>query len=194
MRHHRIDDHVIHLDLGILLADAPACIEKDAIGHLEYIVFVYQGETAPALHREFKCTFRDALATGPGDAAKRNRHVGRHQNFAVARLHVAVGVEALGVFANYDQIEGPRDRGNSRKGPGRPDVGKEIELLAKEFGRIDFAFAFVLEVIGGHWAQHQAVRVPDLLQQIRRDCDPVPGKRIVPGDVVLEREGKAESG
>jgi hypothetical protein len=123
---------------------------------------------APAL-RQLECRARDTFAALPRDAAHGNGDILGHQHLAASRLHVAVGVKALGVLARDHEIEFAAAQLKSGIGTRRPDIGEQVEALAQRHRWVDLAARRVFELKCVGRPEHDAVRAPRLLNDVRMD-------------------------
>ena len=64
----------------------------------------------------------------------------------------------------------------------------QIQAFAKKLGRVDFTLGFVLEVIGCHRSQHQAIGRTDFLKQRRRHGRAKLLQTLMTGDIVKQLE------
>src|SRR6266850_1954120 len=145
-----------------------------------------------ALCRQAEGDARYPSARFARNPAERNDDILGHQDLAVALFHVAVGVESLGVLAHHDEIERADFRGNALIGPGRPNVGEEIEVLAEERGRIELALRGI-EVERRGRAEDQSVGRARFVQKLRPYGRAVALETLVARDVLdqFELERKA---
>jgi hypothetical protein len=87
--------------------------------------------------RQVACGVRDAAAGGAGDLAHRQRSVGVGHELGDAGVHVAIGVETLGRFADDHQVDRLGERRQAGAGPAGADVGAEREAAAQDARRIE---------------------------------------------------------
>ena len=158
MSHHGIDEDVVHDEARKGMCGLAADIQEHAVTDLEHIGLVNDREVLPAAHRKLAGRLCNSLTAMPCDPPKRDDDVRRDEEFAVALLHVAIGVKAFGILPHHHEVKRAKPVMQPRVGSRRPDICKQIEILAKEFGRIDFAALLVLEIKGGGGTQDQTVR------------------------------------
>ena len=157
MRHHGVHNKVIDGDLRKLATHLMANVNKHAVRNAQHIGFVHNGHVFFSGHGQLKSRSGNPLAAQPRDAPERHHHIGRDQHFATAGFHIAVSVKALGVLAHHHQVklaEPNRQTGVSACGA---NIGKQVQVLAKKLGGVDFSSRFVLELVCGHGAQHQPI-------------------------------------
>ena len=88
-------------------------------------------------HGELEGGLGDAGRGLPGDLAHGERKIRRRHEFAGAEKHVAVGVEAFGVFAHDDEVDRlATTRRKTLTRARRADIGVKFENFAQLAGRI----------------------------------------------------------
>jgi hypothetical protein len=122
---------------------------------------------AAPLDRELAGRVRNPLAAVPGDAAKRDHDIGRDQKLAMALLHVAVGIKALGILPHHNEIKRAEGVAHAGIGPRGAQIGEQIEILPEIFRGIDLARALVLEIGCRSRPEDQAVGIANDFQQAR---------------------------
>src|SRR5262249_601020 len=118
---------------------------------VEHVRLVHRGHLLAAAARPLERNARYALALTGRHLAHRYRHVlGRHE-LPASHEHVAVGIEALGAFAENHEAYGFPGQSHAHARLWRADIGEEIELYPQLARWIDPAlFARrILEVIDG---------------------------------------------
>ncbi|OIQ69773.1 hypothetical protein GALL_486220 [mine drainage metagenome] len=123
------------------------------------------GEALVPAHGKLTSRLGNSLAAVPRDAAERDGDIRRDEQFAVALLHVAIGIEAFRVLTHHDKIERAEPVAQSRIGSRRPHIRKQIEIFPEVFRRVDFSALLVLEIKGGGGTEDQAVGGAHGLQQ-----------------------------
>ena len=191
--HHCIDELIVDGDVGKLAAYFVADVDEHAVGNLQDIGLVHNGDMPAAPHGQFKGCTCDAFAATARDATQRDDHIRRHQHFTAATCHVAIGIETFGVLAHYHQVERADLVGYAGEGACRADVGEQIQGLAEELRRIDFPPAFVLELGSGHRSEQQAVRAAHPFRQVRRDRGAMQRKAFETDALVFDDEVKVEA-
>ena len=120
-------------------------------------------------HRQFESRARNALAADACNPAQRNSDIPGHQHLAAARFHIAIRIEAFGVLTRDNEIELATAQREASIGPGRPNVGEQIESFAQHHRRINLASRRILEFKGGRRSKHDAVRAARLFNDVRVD-------------------------
>ncbi|MET4475655.1 hypothetical protein ABIB66_000170 [Bradyrhizobium sp. F1.13.3] len=143
-----------------------ADLEEHAVAELEHIGLVHDGEMLAPLHRQPARRMRDALAAMARDPTQRDHDIRCDQHLAITLLHVAVGVKPFRVLAHHDEIEIASPAGQPRIGACGPDIGVEVEVLAKVPRRVDLAMGLVLEVEGRGRPEDQPVGGADDVEQL----------------------------
>ena len=140
---HRVDEHFVVGHSWMGFGSAAGFFEKEPVGGSQDICLVDSGDaTVIAGGRLAEGGVRDPRAGAAGDLSERQRHVRVGKELAGPGSHVAVGVEALGVLAEDDEVDGAGNRrGNALAGPCRADIGEEVELDAENGGRVHTTFA-----------------------------------------------------
>src|SRR5216117_2446494 len=157
-RRHGVDDDLFELNLGKALRDLAHFAQIQPVGDPEDIGLAYGRDFPAAGHRRLEGAARDALAAFRGDAAHRERHVlGRHE-LREARVHVAVGIEALGILAVDHQIDALAGEPDAEARSRGTDVGVEIELGAKLCRGVDPAFFARRVLVGRERSENHAFR------------------------------------
>ena len=192
MRGHRIDDDVVQLHVGIARRHHAARIEKQAVRSPQHIGLVHQRNAPPARARELESALGDARAGLARDLADGDRDIRRDQHVAVARRHVAVGVEALGVLAHDHEVEGADALRGVAEGARRPDIGEQIELFAEIGRRIDPALLRRRVVEGRDGAEDDAIRRARARDHVVRQRGAVGLQCVQPDRVMLDRDLEIE--
>ncbi len=91
------------------------------------------------VHRELAGGLRNALAAVPGDAAKRDDDIRRHQKLAIALLHVAVGVKTFGIFPHHHKIKCAEPVAQAGIGSCGAQIREQVQIFPEIFGGIDLA-------------------------------------------------------
>src|SRR5579863_1760454 len=115
------------------------------------------GEVLVPAHRELASRFRNSLAAVPRDPAKRYNDIGSDEKFAIALLHVAVGIKSFRVLPHHHKIKRAEVVAQTSVGPRRPHIGKQVQILPENLRRIDLAALLILEIEGGGGTEDQAV-------------------------------------
>src|SRR5438105_131781 len=166
-RRHGVHYDFLELHFGKVLRNLAHFAQPKSVRDPEDIGLVYGRDFPAARHHSLEGAARDALAALRGDAAHRERHVlGRHE-FAAARVHVAVGVEALGVLAVDHQIDGLAGQPDAETRSRGTDVGVQIELGAKLGRRVDPAFFARRVLVSRERAEDHALREARRFQHAR---------------------------
>src|SRR5262249_5579796 len=129
--HHRIDDDVVDYDRRKRPSDLSAFFNEKAVSDLEHVGLVHNGHVLAPRHRELEGRTGNTFAADPRDATQRNGYIFSHHHFTAAGLHVAISVEALGVFARNHEVELTATQGKARVGARRPDIREQVEALAQ---------------------------------------------------------------
>src|ERR1035437_1146120 len=158
MRHHGVDKDVIDGKIRVSARGLPADVEEHAVADLQDTGLMNDGEMLAPVHGKLAGRLCNSLAAVSRDAAERDHDLRRDQQFAVALFHVAVGVETFGILPHHDKVKRTEPVAQTGKGSSRPQVGKEVQILSKEFRRINLAAVLVLEISGSRRPEYQSVR------------------------------------
>ena len=90
---------------GVLLGHFAADEQEQPVADLQDIRLVENGDVPAPLPRQFESLMRNPFTAVPGDTPQGNRDIRGHQQISVTEFHVAVGVEALGIFADDHKVE-----------------------------------------------------------------------------------------
>ena len=138
-----IDDDVIALDVGELLGDLFADLQKQAIRHLEDVGLVDDRDLlATVLARVLEGVADDALRAVAGDDGDRLGGAAAGTDEVLD-----AGVDVFGVFAHGNDIDLLVARGHAGDALGRPQVDVQIKVLPQR--DVDRAKAGALGVDSG---------------------------------------------
>src|SRR4029453_9296758 len=121
------------------------------------------------LHCELESNASDAFAARAGNAAQGDGDVLGHHHLAASRFHVAVGIEAFGVFTSDYEIEFSTAKREARIGARWPDIGEQIEALSEHHRRIAPPLCPGLEFKGRGWTEHDPVGFARLFDDVGMD-------------------------
>ena len=75
MRHHRVDNHIIHLYRRELFRNSEAGIDEHSIANTQHVCLVHDRHMFFTCQRKLKSRARDPLAALTRDAAQRHDHI-----------------------------------------------------------------------------------------------------------------------
>ena len=169
-RRHGVDDALLVRHLRIVLRHRAHAFEKKPVRDAQHIGLVHRRHFLAPLHRQLEGGLRDARRALPRDLAHGEREIGRRHEFAGAVVHIAVGVEAFGVLAHDDEIDGrAAARRKAVTRARRADIGVKVEPLAQFAGRVEPAFGHRRILVVRHRAEQHAVGRLGLVQHRRRE-------------------------
>src|SRR5262249_48776319 len=170
VRHHRIDNYVVYGDGRKFLRYFLARLDEQAIGDLQHIGLVYNGDTLAPAHCQLECGARDALAASASNASEPDCNVFCYHSLTAPRFHVAVGIESFGIFAGDDQVEFSAPQRKAGVGPGGADIREQIKTLSQHHRGIDLAARGILELKCGRRAEHHPFGTTRLLDDVEVNC------------------------
>ena len=166
---HRIDDDLVDSHVGKVLRGAITLLDEHAAAEFEHGVFMNQRQQLAPVPRQIQRDARHPLAADARDHAYRNRHVIGRPELARTGDDVAVGLKAFVVLAHDDQVDVVVQAADARVRARRPDVGKQVEVLAHDRMRIDCTWPFgVVAVADG--AENEPVHFRQGFKRAFRQC------------------------
>ena len=198
-----VHQHFVERHLGEVARHSTHFAQEQAVAEDEIVGLVDCRHLAAPTLCQGERAAGDAAACRGADLAYRQGGIRVRHEFAAAGVHVAVGVEPLGVLAHDHQVERADRTGQPGPGARRTDVGVQVEPGAQCGRHVDAApvAGGVAQVVDR--AKDNAIgRARPLQSSLRqggamrrqgreadRHCFPFQVQRLAGGDRVQHRQG-----